>query len=67
VGLALLIASVVVGAAYLSRTGIAAERAVAAADHREAARQLGRWAWGIGAILVLLVVATWDMVVKPGL
>ena len=67
VGLALLIASVVVGAAYLSRTGVAAERAVAAGDHGEAARQLGRWAWGIGAILVLLVVATWDMVVKPGL
>jgi uncharacterized membrane protein len=67
VGVTLLIVSVLVGAAYLSRTGIAAERAVAAGDHREAARQLGRWAWGIGAILVLLVAATWDMVVKPGL
>jgi uncharacterized membrane protein len=67
IGLTLLIASVVVGAAYLSRTGVAAERAVAAGDHSEAARQLGRWAWGIGVILVLLVAATWDMVVKPAL
>jgi uncharacterized membrane protein len=67
IGLTLLIASVVVGAAYLSRTGVAAERAVAAGDHDEAARQLGRWAWGIGVILVLLVAATWDMVVKPAL
>jgi uncharacterized membrane protein len=66
-GLALLIAAVVIGAAFLSRTGLAAERAVQRADHAEAARQLGRWAWGIGVIVVLLVVATWDMVVKPGL
>jgi uncharacterized membrane protein len=67
VGLTLLIASVLVGAVYLSRTGIAAERAVGAGDSQEAARQLGRWALGIGVILVLLVAATWDMVVKPGL
>lgn len=66
-GMALLIAAVVVGAAYLSRVGIAAERAVAAGDHAQAARQLARWSWGIGVILLLLVVATWDMVVKPGL
>ena len=67
VGLALLIASVLVGAVFLGRTGIAAELAVEAGDHREAARQLGRWAWGIGVILLLLVAATWDMVVKPGM
>jgi uncharacterized membrane protein len=67
VGVTLLIVSVLVGAAYLSRTGIAAERALAAGDHLEAAVHLGRWAWGIAAILVLLVAATWDMVVKPGL
>jgi uncharacterized membrane protein len=67
VGITLLVASVLVGAVYLSRAGSAAERAVAAGNDREAARQLGRWAWGIGVILVLLVAATWDMVVKPGL
>jgi hypothetical protein len=27
----------------------------------------GLWSWGVGLILLLLVVATWDMVVKPGL
>jgi uncharacterized membrane protein len=67
VGIALLIAAVLVGAAYLSRVGAAAERAVAAGDHAQAVTQLMRWSWGIGVILVLLVVATWDMVVKPGL
>jgi hypothetical protein len=32
-----------------------------------ALRQFGRWCWGYGLIVVLLVVATWDMVNKPGL
>jgi len=65
--LGLLIAAVLIGAAYLSRVGITAERAIQAGDHAEAARQLQRWSWGIGAILLLLLVATWDMVFKPGL
>jgi len=64
--LVVLVAAVIVGAAYLSRVGIAAERAVQAGDHAEAARQLQRWSWGIGAVLLLLLVATWDMVFKPG-
>ena len=51
---------------FLSRSSRAAERAVAAGDHNQAARQLRRWAWGIGLIVLLLVVATWDMVFKPG-
>lgn len=66
-GLALVIAAVAVGAAFLGRTGMAAERAVRAGDHAEVARQLGRWAWGIALLVLLLVVATWDMVVKPGM
>jgi uncharacterized membrane protein len=64
--LALLAAAVLVGAVFLSRTALAAERAVAAGDHLGAARQLRRWSWGIGLILLLLVVATWDMIFKPG-
>jgi hypothetical protein len=36
-------------------------------DDAEVASQLRRWSWGIRLILVLLVVATWDMVFKPGL
>jgi uncharacterized membrane protein len=63
-GLALFVAAFVIGAAHQSRAALAAERA---SDPTEAARHLRRWAYGMGAIVVLLVVATWDMVFKPGL
>jgi len=33
----------------------------------EALRQFTRWCWGYGVIVALLVIATWDMVTKPGL
>jgi uncharacterized membrane protein len=66
-GLALFAAAFVVGAAFQSRAAIGAERAAAEGDDAEAARQLGRWSWGSRLILVLLAVATWDMVFKPGL
>jgi uncharacterized membrane protein len=65
-GLALLVAAALVGAIFLSRAGLAAERAVQAADTTEAVRQLRLWSVGIGVIVALLVVATWDMVFKPG-
>jgi uncharacterized membrane protein len=65
--LALFAASFVVGAVFQSRTAIGAQRAVEAGDHGEAARQLRRWSWGMRLIHVLLVVVTWDMVIKPGL
>jgi hypothetical protein len=39
---------------------------VAAGDHAEGVRWVRRWAWGTRLILVVLVVATWDMVAKPG-
>jgi hypothetical protein len=32
-----------------------------------ALHHLRRWAWGMGVIVALLVVATWVMVAKPGL
>jgi uncharacterized membrane protein len=57
----------VVGAAYQSRAAIKADRAAAAGDRDEALRQLSRWSWGYRVILLLLIVATWDMVMKPGL
>jgi uncharacterized membrane protein len=60
-------AAFVIGAAHQSRTAISAERAANRGDHDEALRQLARWSWGYGAIVVLLVAATWDMVFKPGL
>jgi uncharacterized membrane protein len=64
--LVLLAAAVLVGAVFLSRAALAAERAVNAGDHAQATQQLRRWSWGIRLILLLLVVATWAMVFKPG-
>ena len=66
IALALLAAAFVYGAAFQSRAAIAAARASASGDRAEAARQLRRWSLGSGLILLLLVVATWDMVFKPG-
>jgi len=67
VALALFGGAFLIGAAHQSRAALAAERAAARGDHAEAARSLRRWAWGMAAILGLLLVATWDMVAKPGL
>jgi uncharacterized membrane protein len=64
--LVLLATAVLAGIVVLSRAALAAERAVKAGDHAAAAGQLRRWLWGVALILLLLVVATWDMVFKPG-
>jgi uncharacterized membrane protein len=64
--LALLAAAVLVRVVFLSRSALAAERAVKAGDHAAARHQLWRWSWGIRLILLLLVIATLDMVFKPG-
>jgi len=66
IALALLGAAFLYGAAFQSRAAIAAERASTSGDDAEAARQLRRWSVGSALILVLLVVATWDMIFKPG-
>lgn len=66
-GISLFGAAFLVGALFQSRAAIAAERAAAAGDVETARRFLRRWSWGVRLILLLLVVATWDMVVKPGL
>ena len=66
-GFALFGAAFLVGAAFQSRAAIGAQRAVEAAEQDEAVRQLRRWVWGSRFILALLVLATWDMVFKPGL
>jgi uncharacterized membrane protein len=65
--LALFAAAFLIGAAFQSRAAILLQRAVDAEDDDLAVRQLRRWAWGMRLILLLLVVATWDMVVKPTL
>jgi uncharacterized membrane protein len=65
--LGLFAAALVLGAAFQGRAATAAGRAAAAGDAGEAGRQLRRWAGGTLLILLLTLVATWDMVVKPGL
>jgi uncharacterized membrane protein len=65
--LVLLGAAFAFGAAVQSRVAINAQRAAAAGEREEAVRLLGRWTLGSLLILVLLLVATWDMVFKPGL
>jgi uncharacterized membrane protein len=66
-GLGLFAAALVIGAAYQSRTALAATRAAERGDSAEARRQLRRWSWGYRLIVVLLVAAAWDMTTKPGL
>jgi uncharacterized membrane protein len=56
-----------IGVAFQSRAALKADRAAKPGDTSEALRQLSRWSWGYRAILLLLLVATWDMVMKPGL
>jgi uncharacterized membrane protein len=66
-GLGLFVGAFLIGALYQSRTALAASRAAARDDDTEARRQLRRWSWGYRLIVVLLIVATWDMTTKPGL
>jgi uncharacterized membrane protein len=66
-GFGLFLVAFLIGAAHQSRAAIAAEKAAKAGDDHAALRHLRRWAYGMAVILVLLVVATWDMVFKPGL
>jgi uncharacterized membrane protein len=66
-GLGLFAAAFLVGAAWQSRSALAATRAAAHEDDSEARRQLRRWLAGYWLIVTLLVVAVWDMTTKPGL
>lgn len=61
-------AAFLIGALYLSRSAIQLERLTAAADFDlQAARELlSRWIVGYQAVLVILLIAVWDMVFKPG-
>jgi uncharacterized membrane protein len=64
-GLGLFVGAFLIGALYQSRTALAASRAADRDDDTEARRQLRRWSWGYRLIVVLLIVATWDMTTKP--
>lgn len=57
----------VIGAAGLSRLALGAGQAIEAGDTKEALRQLRRWSWCYRWVILILLLATWDMVFKPGL
>ena len=66
-GLTLFALTFLVGALFQSRAAIGAERAAKVGNAEDATRLLRRWSWGTRLILLLVVVVTWDMVVKPGI
>jgi uncharacterized membrane protein len=59
-----------IGAVYLSRIGTRLQR-LAVSDEPTGANEgsmlLDRWLLGYGMVLVVLLIAVWDMVFKPGL
>ncbi len=67
VGTGLFAAVLVVGLAHQAPVGAAASRAAERGETQEALRRLRRWAYGMAAILALLVAAVWDMTFRPGL
>jgi uncharacterized membrane protein len=66
-GLGLFAVAFLIGAVYMSRIGIQLDRAARADSGDPGLRALlDRWIAGYGAVLVILIVAVWDMVFKPG-
>jgi len=58
-----------IGAVYMSRVGIALARAGAnaATNRASASAALNRWLAGYVVVLIVLLLAVWDMIFKPGL
>ena len=67
VGLGLFALAFVIGLGYLSRLGIQLGRVGGGASATDRRALVDRWLAAYGLVLVILVVAVWDMVVKPGL
>jgi drug/metabolite transporter (DMT)-like permease len=63
----LLVAAAAAGAVFARRAMEAAGRALEVGDPSGASRYVAQWSRVIGLILVLLVLATCDMILKPGL
>jgi uncharacterized membrane protein len=68
-GLGAFILAFVIGAVYMSRIAIQLDRVTAGkdVDPQKARDLLDRWMVGYQIILLILVFAIWDMVLKPGL
>jgi uncharacterized membrane protein len=66
-GLGLFALAFLVGAVDLSRVGIQLDREARRESDGTSSlpRLLDRWLVGYGAVLVVLVIAVWDMVFKP--
>ncbi|MGH2444654.1 MAG: DUF2269 family protein [Candidatus Limnocylindria bacterium] len=63
----LFIAAFLIGALYLGRIGIRLGRHEDGLADDERRRLVDRWIGGYALVLVILLVAIWDMVFKPGL
>jgi uncharacterized membrane protein len=68
IALGLFAIAFLIGVGYLSRLGIRLGRIerdqIPASEQRAL---VGRWLGGYGVVLVILAIAVWDMVFKPGL
>jgi len=66
-GLGLFALAFLLGAVYLSRVGIQIDREARqdSGGTSNLPRLLDRWLVGYGAVLVVLLIAVWDMVFKP--
>ncbi len=62
----LFILAFLIGAVYLGRVGIQMQRA-GSEDAASAKLLLGRWLTGYWVVLLVLLIALWDMVFKPGM
>ncbi len=68
IGVALFAIAFLIGAAWLGRIGVRLQRATENAEASvHATFLLGRWVFGYRLILLVLLLAVWDMVFKPGL
>jgi uncharacterized membrane protein len=69
IGATLFAIAFLVGAAYLGRIGLQLQRTASgnASAPGETAALLGRWILGYRLVLVILLLAVWDMVFKPQL
>lgn len=68
IGLGLFAAAFLIGVGYLSRLGIRLGRVEQESTGPIEQRALvARWLAGYGVVLVVLAVAVWDMVAKPGI
>ncbi len=62
----LFVLAFLIGAVYLGRVGIQLGK-VGPTDAAAAKALLGRWIAGYGLVLIVLLIAVWDMIFKPGM